>query len=64
MCVTPSFGTVMVRLPPLAVATSESPVVGEEWPQLPVEVQPDVAAMLCDPLPVMVKVHGCADVAA
>src|ERR1035437_8945426 len=64
MCVTPSFGTVMVSAPPLAVATRASPVVGVEWPQLPVEVQPDVAAMLCVPLPVIVNVQGCADVAA
>jgi hypothetical protein len=63
-CVTPSFGTIIVSDPPLAVATKESPVVGAEWPHPPVEVHPDVAAMLCVPFPVIVNVHGCADVAA
>jgi hypothetical protein len=62
MCVAPSFGTVIIIVPPLAVTTRESPVVGAEWPHEPVDVQPDVAAMLCVPLPVMVKLHGCADV--
>src|ERR1035441_3339890 len=52
----------MVSAPPLAVATRASLVVGAECPQLPVEVQPEVAAMLCVPLPVIVNVQGCADV--